>query len=636
MDLKTNRIIISRNVIFDESTFPAAEKQTSNTSPYKFLDCSDPPSPLFQSILTNQTLPSATNNTVVTSAAASNTTPPIFPPSPNHSPPQRAAPPPARMTTRGQAGIVKPKKIFTLYTSSVSRLPTSPQKALLDPNWNPSMTEEYDAQIRNKTWRLVPRPANANVINSMWLYKHKYGADGEHKRHKSRLVANGKTQEEGVDYDETFSPVVKPATRRAVLDVALNRGWEVKQLDVKNAFLHGTISEDIYMHQPPGFVDKKHPHYVCKLEKALYGLKQAPRAWNARFSQYLLKLGFVTTRSDASLFAYAHNGELAYLLLYVDDIILTGSSKGLLDRITSDLKTEFPMSDMGSLKFFLGIKVDYNKSGIFLSQQQYATDIIQRAGMVDCKPISTPADVNSKLAADNGPRVDNPTHYHSLAGALQYLTFTRPDIAYAVQQVCLFMHDPRQVHLTALKRIIRYVQGTKDHGLQMYKSSISNLTAYSDADWAGCPDTRRSTSGYCVYLGDNLISWSSKRQPTVSRSSAEAEYRGVANTVAETCWIRNLLLELRQPISKATLIFCDNISLVYLSSNPVKHQRTKHVELDIHFVREKVALGQVKVLHVPSAYQYTDIFTKGLPSSLFNDFRNSLTVKRFNASTARG
>lgn len=240
--------------------------------------------------------------------------------------------------------------------------------------------------------------------------------------------------------------------------------------------------------------------------------------------------------------------------------------------------------------------------------------------MTDCKPISTPADVNSKLSADCGDRISNPTSYRSLAGALQYLTFTRPDITYAVQQVCLFMHDPRQAHLTALKRIIRYVQGTKDHGLQMYKSPSSSLVAYSDADWAGCPDTRRSTSGYCVYRGNNLISWSSKRQDTVSRSSAEAEYRGVANTVAETCWIRNLLLELHQPVSKATLIFCDNISSVYLSANPVKHQRTKHVELDIHFVREKVALGQVKVLHVPSSSQYADIFTKGLPSSLFMEF----------------
>lgn len=291
---------------------------------------------------------------------------------------------------------------------------------------------------------------------------------------------------------------------------------------------------------------------------------------------------------------------------------------------------------MGRLRYFLGIKVDYNNQGLFLSQKQYASDIIARAGMTSCKPLSTPADVHAKLAADTSDRIADPTRYRSLADALQYLTFTRPDIAYAVQKVCLFMHDPREAHLTALKRIIRYVQGTQDHGLQMYKSKQRSLTAYSDADWAGCPDTERSTSGYCVYLGENLISWSSKRQPTVSRSSAEAKYRGVANAVAETCWLRNLLLELHHPLSRATLIFCDNISSVYLSSNPVKHQRTEHVELDIHFVRENVAIGEVKVLHVPSAFQYVDIFTKGLSSSLFVSFCNSLTVKHLNASTEGG
>lgn len=490
LNLKTNRIILSRHVAFDENTFPASQKATSTTNAYQFLDLSDSPSPLFTSILQGQPQPEPITNTAPSALA------PLAAPPPSH--PVEA--PPARMTTRGQLGIVKPRKIFTLVASSVSRIPTTYQKALIDPNWKPSMVEEYDAQIKNKTWGLVPRPYGANVINSMWLYKHKCDADGTIRRHKSRLVANGKTQEEGVDFDETFSPVVKPATIRMVLNIALSRGWNLQQLDVKNAFLHGTISETIYMHQPPGFVDKTKPHHVCKLNKALYGLKQAPRAWNARFGQYITRLGFVASKTDASLFVYKHKNDIAYLLLYVDDIILTGSSKDLLHKITSSLKKEFPMSDLGRLKFFLGVKVEYNKAGIFLSQGHYATEIIARAGMAECKPVSTPADVNSKLSADSGDRIDDPKQYRSLAGALQYLTFTRPDITYAVQQVCLFMHDPRQQHLTALRRIIRYIQGTKGYGLQLYRSTIDSLIAYSDADWAGCPDTRRSTSGYCVYL----------------------------------------------------------------------------------------------------------------------------------------
>jgi len=271
-----------------------------------------------------------------------------------------------------------------------------------------------------------------------------------------------------------------------------------------------------------------------------------------------------------------------------------------------------------------------------LSQRQYALDLLQRAGMSDCHSTSTPVDCKSKLSASDGAPVADPSEYRSIAGALQYLTLTRPDIAYAVQQVCLFMHDPREPHLALVKRILRYVKGTLTSGLQIGISSVDSLTAYSDADWAGCPDSRRSTSGYCVYLGDTLVSWSSKRQTTVSRSSAEAEYRAVAHVVAECCWIRQLLQELHLPLFKATVVYCDNVSAVYMTANPVHHRRTKHIEIDIHFVREKVALGQVRVLHVPSSQQFADIMTKGLPVQLFTEFRSSLGVRQAPPATAGG
>ncbi|GJT29122.1 ribonuclease H-like domain-containing protein [Tanacetum coccineum] len=348
------------------------------------------------------------------------------------------------------------------------------------------------------------------------------------------------------------------------------------------------LSETVYMRQPPGFRDPQHPD---------------------------------------------HGADTAYLLLYVDDIVLTASSSDLLQQIITSLHAEFSMTDLGSLNYFLGISVTRNASGMFLSQQKYATEVLDRAGMLNCKPCRTPVDTDSKLSADGAPISDS-TLYRSLAGALQYLTFTRPDISYAVQQVCLFMHDPREPHLSALKRILRYVRGTLSYGLQLYSSTTSSLVAYSDADWAGCPTTRRSTSGYCVFLGNNLLSWSSKRQFTLSRSSAEAEYRGVANAVAETCWLRNLLRELHTPLATATLVYCDNVSAVYLSSNPVQHQRTKHIEIDIHFVRDLVATGAIRVLHVPSRYQYADIFTKGLPTSLFDEFRTSLSVRSSPVQTA--
>ncbi|KAK6780427.1 hypothetical protein RDI58_022611 [Solanum bulbocastanum] len=524
-------------------------------------------------------------------------------PFPTNSPPIPSSQP--RVVTRSQHGIFKPNPKYANLHTTVDRspLPRNPIDALRDPNWKMAMDDEFDALIKNKTWELVPRPPNVNVIRSMWIFTHKVKANGDFERHKARLVGDGKTQQVGIDCGETFSPVVKPATIRTVLSLSLSKAWSIHQLDVKNAFLHGQLQEIVYMHQPVGYRDRTYPDYVCLLRKSLYGLKQAPRAWYKRFADYMLSLGFTNSRMDNSLFIYRHGSDMAYLLLYVDDIILTASSDALRCSIMARLNSEFAMKDLGPLNYFLGIAVTRHKGGLFLSQRKYAEEIIDRAGMSSCKPSQTPVDTKPKVGAITSAHFDDPTLYRSLAGALQYLTFTRPDISYAVQQVCLHMHDPRVDHMSALKRIIRYVQGTLDFGLHLYPSSISSLVAYTDADWGGCPDTRRSTSGYCVFLGDNLISWSSKRQPTLSKSSAEAEYRGVANVVSESCWIRNLLLELHCPIKKATLVYCDNVSAIYLSGNPVQHQRTKHIEMDIHFVREKVARGEVRVLHVPSRYQ---------------------------------
>ncbi|GJU86270.1 ribonuclease H-like domain-containing protein [Tanacetum coccineum] len=430
------------------------------------------------------------------------------------------------------------------------------------------MYDEYNALVKNGTWILVPRPSDVNLVRSMWLFKHKFHADGTLSRYKARLVANGSNQQHGVDFDETFSPVVKPATIHTVLSLDVSRQWPIHQLDVKNAFLNGDLSETVYMHQPPGFVDSRYPNHVCLLQRSLYGLKQAPRAWFQRFAGYATRAGFSPSRCDSSLFIYTQGSQVAYLLIYVDDIILTASSPVLLQQIVDSLHKEFDMTDLGALNYFLGISVVRHPTGLFLSQKKYARQLLERAHMVNCNPSRTPIDTDSKLGPDGVP-VQDPTLYRSLAGGLQYLTFTRPDLSYAVQQ--------------------------------LYASATTSLVGYTDADWAGCPSTRMSTSGYCVFLGDNLLSWSAKRQHTISRSSAEAEYRGVSN-VAETAWIRNLLRELHSPLLTATLVYCDNVSAVYMSANPVQHQRTKHIEIDIHFVRDMVKAGHVRVLHVPSRF----------------------------------
>nr|GEY81213.1 ribonuclease H-like domain-containing protein [Tanacetum cinerariifolium] len=315
-------------------------------------------------------------------------------------------------------------------------------------------------------------------------------------------------------------------------------------------------------------------------------------------------------------------------------LAVSPSSTYLLQQVVTSLHNEFNMTDLGALNYFLGISATRHSTRLFLSQKQYAIELLARAHMTNCNSSRTPIDTDSKLGPEGVP-LQGPTLYRSLAGGLQYLTFTRPDISYAVQQICLFMHDPHEPHLAALKRILRYIRGTLDFGFHLYSSTTISLVGYTHTDWAGCPSTRRSTSGYCVFLGDNLMSWSSKRQQSISRSSVEAEYQGVVNVVAKTAWLRNLLREQHSPLFAATLVNCDNVSAIYLSANPVQHQQTKHIEIDIHLVRNLVTAGQVRVLHVPSRYQYTDIFTKGLPSALFEDFRSSLSVRLPSAPTAR-
>lgn len=394
------------------------------------------------------------------------------------------------MRTRSKSGFRQPIDSLNLHaTLSLSQVPKSYKTVLLDPNWDAAMQEEYSALTENNTWQLVPRPSNTNIVSGKWVFRQKFHSDGTLSRYKACWVCRGYSQQHGIDYDETFSPVVKPSTIHTVLSLVVSSTWPIHQLDVKNAFLHGSLQETVYCQQPLGFEDPSYPNHVCLLQKSLYGLKQAPRAWFQRFSSFIQTIGFIPSLSDASLFVYHHNSEIAYLLLYVDDIILTASSQPFLDRIITHLRSEFSMTDLGLLHHFLGIAVIRDSSGLFLSQRQYILDLLNRAGMLDCHPSHTPVDTSFKLSA-NGDPFSDPTLYRSLAGALQYLTITRPEISFAVQQACLYMHDPRIPHYNHIKCILRYLKGTLDHGLHINNSSPTSLTAYSDADWAGCPDTR--------------------------------------------------------------------------------------------------------------------------------------------------
>jgi hypothetical protein len=315
------------------------------------------------------------------------------------------------------------------------------------------MNEEYNALMKNHTWRLVPPQPGRNLIECKWVYKIKHKADGSVDRHKARLVAKGFKQRLGIDYDDTFSPVVKPATIRLILSLAVSQGWVLRQLDVQNAFLHGILEEEVYMKQPPGFVNSAFLSYHCKLDKALYGLKQAPRAWYSRLSDKLQSIGFTPSKADISLFFYRKGKITIFLLVYVDDIIVASSSGTAVDALLRDLKDDFAVKDLGDLHYFLGIEVSQVSDGICLSQSKYTSDLLQRADMSSCKAAPAPLAASIKISAHEGEPLtsEESTKYRSIVGALQYLTLTCPDISFSVNKVCQYLHSPTSIHWTAVK-----------------------------------------------------------------------------------------------------------------------------------------------------------------------------------------
>ncbi|WVZ55440.1 hypothetical protein U9M48_006100 [Paspalum notatum var. saurae] len=507
--------------------------------------------------------------------------------------------------------------------------PSNWKEAMDHVGWKQAMDDEYSALIKNQTWDLVPPQKGMNLIDSKWVYKVKRKSDSSVDRFKARLVAKGFKQQHGIDYFETFSPVVKPTTVRTILTVAVSRGWHLHQIDIQNSFLHGYLQETVFMRQPAGYIDKSQPpNYVCKLKKALYGLKQAPRAWHTRLTNKLQELGFKPSRADTSLFIFSHGGVTIYMLIYVDDIIIVNSTTSATHKLIEQLRTEFAVKDLGQLQYFLGVGVKSQRDGIVLSQKRYALDILRRANMEKCRPISTPMASTEKLARDQGQKLNDQEQfkYRSIVGGLQYLTITRPDLSFVVNRICQYIHAPIDVHWAAVKRVLRYIKGTADTGLKIQRSSKLTLNAFSDADWAGCPDDRRSTSGFAVFLGPNLVSWSSRKQATVSRTSTEAEYKAVANVAAEIVWLQSLLKELGVCQWKPPLLWCDNLGATYLVTNPVFHARTKHIEVDFHFVREQVARKSLQIRFISSADQVADIFTKALSKGPFSFISRNLNI----------
>lgn len=385
---------------------------------------------------------------------------------------QSSSPPPVAnnhpMQTHAKNKITKPTKKLTFIATSPDpkpEIPTSVAQALRDQRWRESMGDEYKAQIRNGTFELVhPDPAQ-NVIPTKWVHTIKYLPNGVLDRYKSRWVARGDNQEYGLDYAETFSPVVKSITIRLVLQLTVTRYWKIKQFDINNAFLQGTLTDEVYVTQPPGFVDADHPHHVCKLKKALYGLKQAPRAWNQELKTYLTQMGCQNSVADTSVFIYLHGTHIVYILVYVDDIIVTGSSHSLLDAVIRALAARFSLKEPTDLRYFLGVEATRTSHGLHLMQRKYVQDLLDKTNMLDSKPVATPMPTSPKLTLSSGYVLDDPREYSQVVGSLQYLALTQPDIAYCVNRLAQFMHRPTDLHWHAVNRVLRYLAGTTSHGI---------------------------------------------------------------------------------------------------------------------------------------------------------------------------
>lgn len=427
------------------------------------------------------------------------------------------------------------------FTSRISHLfvPRNIQEALDDPNWKLAVMEEINALRRSGTWEIVDLPKNKKVVGCKWVFTIKCKADGSIERYKARLVAKGFTQTYGIDYQETFAPVAKINSIRVLLSLAVNLDWPLYQLDVKNAFLNGDLKEEVFMSLPPGFEKRLGSNKVCKLRKTIYGLKQSSRAWFERFGKAVISYGYLQSQADHTIF-YKHSkdGKVAILIVYVDDIILTGNDETELAALKRRLAKEFQIKDLGVLKYFLGMEFARSKEGLFINQRKYILDLLGETGLLGCKIAVTPIEPNLNLEAAKVEEIMDREKYQRLVGKLIYLSHTRPDIAFAVSMVSQFMHSPGAKHFEAVYRILRYLKGTPGRGLLLKKHKHLKVEVYTDADWAGSVTDRRSTSGYCSFVGGNLVTWRSKKQNVVARSSAEAEFRAVAHGICEGMWIK--------------------------------------------------------------------------------------------------
>ena len=506
--------------------------------------------------------------------------------------------------------------------------PVNYDQACKEKEWRSAMESEIKSIEKNNTWVLTNLPPGNKAIDLKWVYKLKKDTSGNIVKHKARIVAKGYVQKHGVDFEEIFAPVTRLETVRLLLALSAKHGWEVHHMDVKSAFLNGELDEVVYVSQPEGFVKQGQEHLVYRLYKALYGLRQAPRAWYAKLSQCLEEMGLSRCPYEHAVYIKKEGEESLIVAVYVDDLLITSTSVGIIERFKKEMSSHFDMSDLGRLSYYLGIEVYQGEGYIKLKQTSYAKKVLEKAGLNDCNPTKYPMDPKLLITKDGDGKVVNPTEFKSLVGGLRYLVHTRPDLAYSVGIVSRFMERPTLMHLNAAKRILRYVKGTMNYGLVYTKDSRNNMiSGYSDSDLGGNLDDRKSTGGMVYYLNESVISWVSQKQKCVALSSCEAEFMAATAAACQGVWLRNLLGKITDEEIGPVVLYIDNKSAIDLAKNPVFHGRSKHIDIRYHFIRECVERGEIIVKHVCTEEQRADVLTKALSIVKFEKMCHLLGIK---------
>src|SRR5579859_4934380 len=480
--------------------------------------------------------------------------------------------------------------------------------------WEKAIRDEYESLIKNHTWDLVPRPRDRQIVTNKFAFRHKKDERARIVRLKARLVARGFSQIYGIDYLDTYAPVVKLASIRILLAIAAIHGLEIHQMDVVTAFLAGELEEEIYMEQPEGFmVGTKEDDLVCRLRKSLYGLKQAPRIWNRKIRDFLESIGFEQTYSDPCVYINKTTGII--IAMWVDDLIIFGKDMASINDLKVQLNEEYEMKDLGELKYFLGIQVhrDRERKIIHINQSGYNRTILERYGMQNSKPASTPLSSGARLTKATATEVlADQKEYQSMVGSLMYaMLATRPDLAQTIQQISQFSQKPTKTHEKAAKHALRYLNGTINEGITYNGNLGMKLEFWSDANWGG-EEGRESVSGFVFTLAGGAVTYSSKKQGSVALSSTESEYMAILHALKEQIWLLRLLSELGYGISNQNVIYCDNQSALALAHNPEHHARTKHIDIQYHFVRNCVEDGTTRLEYCPTEDMVADGLTKAL------------------------